>query len=147
MILFSPAFSLNWNSYLIKPLLPLKYFDLSLPSAAPLEYRVDSSTSFDGYSASFTAVERANRLSNPQKLKALPVKIFANPKDIIVNFSGIMRWLKHHGLTQRWAVDIVRPKPRISGTYNHLIIDERSLGTSEWNRVKQSLVSFFISLS
>lgn len=70
-----------------------------------------------------------------------PLLAFAEPEDELVSFDGVKAEVAANG---RWRVESISNRGHtLPKSYHHLIVDEPSLGTSEWNRLRSEVGKFF----
>jgi esterase/lipase len=135
VILLAPALSLRLlpqSAYLLTILPPVS---LSVPNVAPPLYRRFASTPLFWYRNTINLYEETRILSQSSRLSTIPTLIIANPRDELVSFTGLESWLKDNQLSDHWSLEAIRPAgidPHIPG---HVIIDSRSLGKTEWERL------------
>jgi hypothetical protein len=79
-------------------------------------------------------------------VRGVPALIFLNPRDELVSPSGTTSWIESNGLQSTWRIVEVHPRSASSEMAEHLIIDEPSLGESEWRRVTDEMNSFLTSV-
>ena len=73
----------------------------------------------------------------PDKLTKIKALVVTSPKDELVNERGVLSWLEKNKLP--WKHVQVRPKAKVNFLGKHLIIDSRSLGDSEWERLSKEI--------
>jgi len=141
MVLFAPSVSLRSTSYAPKLITGLRAFDLSLPSFAPEKYRQHHSTSLHSYNALFKTISAVQELSRGEAIGKIETLVFISPTDEFVSLSRLRNWKEKNHLVN-WKVEKVYPRTPDHRDFFHLIIDEPSLGTEEWTRVREMLKNF-----
>ncbi len=141
MVFFAPAFVLSGKIQLIRLLLPLKYFGLSIPSKNPKPYRAHDSTPLTAYSALFSLANSVRKISADSPLHKIDTLILLSQEDELISWDKLTQWLKRNSLN-RWKLESVKPKASFEGSYEHLIVDEASLGSEEWKRVSEKILDF-----
>ncbi len=139
MVFLAPAVSLSTKTRFIELLTPFRFVGSSLPSLTPPQYRSRGTTPLAAYNAMFSLEGDAEKLTRKQELNEIPTKIFLSSGDELVSVKRLKRWLSKNELVT-WTVHELAP----SGTsYNHLIVDEDSLGHAEWERLTSEISAFF----
>jgi pimeloyl-ACP methyl ester carboxylesterase len=137
MVLFAPAITLRWSSWLLYPL--QSFPDVVLPSAAPEAYRANDFAPVSAYLALYAGV-RQFREAVDQRLN-IPVLLFMHPRDELVSDNGLREFISEFELDRWRYVDV--QKSRDSATVlNHLIIGPHSLGTEAWERLRLQMLEF-----
>ncbi|MCB0324933.1 MAG: alpha/beta fold hydrolase [Bdellovibrionales bacterium] len=142
LVLIAPPVSLQWYSYAIRALTPLRIFGASVPSLAPEAYRVHPWTSLAMYHAT---LETISHITPPRTgvmaLRQLPALVFLNPRDELVDSDGVVAWIDEHQL-EHWKVTLLTPTPVDEDLPEHLIIDPSSLGEKQWDVFQREVTSF-----
>lgn len=141
MVFFAPSIRLNFTSQLARIIRPLSYFNIALLSLMPEEYRRFKHPSARSYDALFDVVDEISNPQNANRLNDIPTKIFMSEDDELISFSRTERWINQNQLTN-WSIQKVDPKPTLESSLNHLVIDEKTLGQEEWQRVMRETVAF-----
>ncbi len=139
MVLFAP--SLNASiAYGLKWLTPFPR--LVIPSFSLPSYRANSGTPMAAYQALFDAIRHFNR--NTSSKINVPTIIFIDPLDEVVSYRKLKRMVASKKLDQ-WAFCLLKEN-RIGVTQpiHHLIIDEASLGKTEWGRVQKIMIQHLL---
>ena len=139
LVLLAPPFGLRTSIQLIRPLLPLRYLHLRLPSAAPRAYRFCSSTDLTAYHAAVRLVDAVADVD--QRLSETPTLIFMREDDNLNDAEKLKRWMKKNELTT-WNLVVLPPTPKRHPLPAHLIIDQASLGSDLWKQLSDQLVAF-----
>ncbi len=104
------------------------------------EYRANEGTSLAAYRAMFSLVGDVQQgASQPLDI---PTLVFVNTKDELVSEKRLARWMERRGL-RHWEIEAVLPlQPSISPSYQHLMIDEPSMGVAAWSRMAERIRQF-----
>ena len=142
VILLAPALSLRLlpqSGYLLTLFPPTT---LSVPNVAPPRYRRFANTPLFWYRNIFSLYSATRILGNPQRLASVPTVIVANPRDELVSLTGLHEWLRDNQLAATWRLSTIRPAAISPTTPEHLIIDQHSLGFTEWENLLASIKQF-----
>lgn len=145
MALLAPAVSLDWKASLLRLLAHLSFLPISLPSLSPERYRRSATTSLSAYQALFRIVDNIEQLENPQRIGAIPTEVFICRDDELIDSADLRQWMKDNALSA-WRLSYLRPSSSISHPYGHIILDEFSLGTMEWQRLTRAISSHLLSV-
>jgi dienelactone hydrolase len=137
MVLFAPAISLRWSSYLLYPL--QAFPEVVLPSAAPDGYRANDFAPVSAYLALYEGIGRFN--DSVDASLNIPVLLFMHPRDELVSDNRIRDFIDRHDLT-RWQYVSVDKSEGAANVLNHLIIGPDSLGVAAWLKVREQMLSF-----
>ena len=146
LILFAPALSLCTLPAIASALHLPPAVSWRTPNLAPRAYRRYPTTPAFWYSNTLELHREIQTVSNVSVMKNIPTLVFLNPRDELVSRRGIASWIDSNGLRQSWQEVVVNPTPEASDVAEHLIIDEHSLGASEWTRVKEEIHAFLRSV-
>jgi len=135
MILLAPALSLKWNTNKLAPALNLAPNDFEIPSFSPKEYRAHPTTRIDQYTALFELFNEFDK-SSKSELYKVKTLVFIDPDDELVSPNGLEEIANK---TDNWVLKNIHFENSI---YNHLIIDEKSLGVELWQKLKLEILSF-----
>ncbi|MCB0332918.1 MAG: alpha/beta fold hydrolase [Bdellovibrionales bacterium] len=130
----APPFALTLTGRAVGLLTWLRVFELSLPSAAPADYRLHSTTSLRAYHASLSLIDALSYHKDFSELSELPGVVVVSEDDELVSSAGVKRFLKDKSLA-RWPVETVTAV----GEYKHMIFDEHHVNAHDWNRMLQSI--------
>jgi esterase/lipase len=101
----------------------------TLPSRNHPEYRANDGTSLGAYRALF---EIQDELRNRARPRDDSVLVLVNPEDELVSASKLRR-RADEARWGRWQIeDILTLRPSLSPVYQHLFIDEPSMGREAW---------------
>jgi hypothetical protein len=76
-------------------------------------------------------------------LNSVPALVLVNPEDEMVSLPRIQRRLARSGWG-RWSLESVGPiQPSLKPDYQHLTIDEPSMGPGAWLRMQRQILEFF----
>lgn len=141
MILFAPGLSLRLltqSAYILTLFPPLT---TEVRNLAPAGYKRFQYTPLFWYRNTIDLYDKTRRLSS-DRLARTPTLVFSNPSDELVSKEGLEDWITDNHLESSWRVVSVRSRQRTPLILDHIIIDETSLGPTEWNRVKRSIEGF-----
>lgn len=138
LILFAPSLSIRTAPSLVRLLLPLRFFGLSLPSLAPPSYQAHSSTSLQAYHA---LMRNIDYLATVPRHVNVPTLVFSSPKDFLVSFSGLKKWIKKNKLSN-WILVPISPKKDGIDKSLHIIIDDSRLNSTNWALIGEQIQSF-----
>lgn len=141
LVLLAPAISLRQRSWIIRALTPLRFFGLSLPSLSPKPYRLRSATPLSFYRATFDTADAVRSSANSTGLRFTSVLLFLTSEDEMVDAEETEQYFQNSktaSLTSVW----LKPKPKRSDSFNHLLIDEEVLGQAAWTELRNALVTF-----
>jgi hypothetical protein len=68
--------------------------------------------------------------------------VILNPKDELVSPGGVRDWIAARQLQPAWGVQEINPKPSERTIPEHLMVDEHSLGATEWRTLLSDIRSF-----
>lgn len=146
LILFAPALSLRTLPALASALHLPPALSWRTPNLAPRAYRRYPTTPTFWYANTLELHRDLQTLSDSSHVRDIPTLVLLNPRDELVSSSGIESWIDENGLRKSWRVVSVYPDSHASDVAEHLIIDEQSLGSSEWARVKNEIKIFLTSV-
>jgi pimeloyl-ACP methyl ester carboxylesterase len=137
VVLLAPALSITRASWVVRPLTPLRYLGLSLPSFSPKKHKRSSFTPLGAYNALF---DLASSLQDLKKGSAATLEGFASargvvlisPADGLVRYNGVKRWLKEQNL--KWRLVTLRPQHTNGLIADHLLFDKETMGKS-WEKM------------
>jgi alpha-beta hydrolase superfamily lysophospholipase len=144
MVLLAPALALRplpRTAYFVRWFGPLK---LRVRNLAPSSYRRFDTTPLFWYTNIIDLYDETRTLRRPQRLRTIPTLIFMSREDELISFSNLEAWIEENHLSASWKIEEVQPQPKDSDLYEHLIIDERSLGVEQWRRMVERITSFLI---
>ena len=105
----------------------------TLPSRNHPEYRANSGTSLGAYRALF-AIQDELRNAEPRGRQD-DVLVLVNPDDELVSARKLRRRAEKSGWS-RWQIeDVLTLRPSLSPVYQHLFIDEPSMGSEAWEHL------------
>jgi pimeloyl-ACP methyl ester carboxylesterase len=137
MVLFAPAISLKWSSYLLYPMQVLP--GVFLPSVAPQAYRANDFAPVSAYLALYEGVRQFNEAAGQQL--NIPTLVFMHPRDELVSASRIRDFIQTHALSE-WRYVEVRKSDGAANVLDHLIISEDSVGTDAWRLISRQMLDF-----
>lgn len=139
-ILLAPPISLRWYTNGIKPFLPLHYLGLPVFTLAPKEYRLYKFPSLSLYNALYDLRDRLDEIKESEKLQEIKSLVFLSPKDEFISHKSNIKWIRTN--FPSWKIVEIRPEPEIQNSWEHLIIDQMSLGLTSWNKMKEDIKEF-----
>lgn len=114
---------------------------IGLPSKNLEEYRAEDTTSLNCYKAMDEGRKHLEEIRS--KNFNIPTLLIIDPDDELVSLKKTKKFLNHYKLNDFWKVFLVSNKDtELEKSYHHLIIDEKSLGKKEWQRLLERLSSF-----
>ena len=143
IVLIAPALALRRKTNVVKFLAQFKNLQLSLPSAAPKQYRAFSWTSLHSYDAAFSTIDKLQNLDNIEVIDSNNTLVLMSEKDEIVDYHGVTKWIRGYQL-DNWQVNTLTPKPDSQPLCHHLIVDEPSLGAEQWEQFTRQITNFLI---
>jgi alpha-beta hydrolase superfamily lysophospholipase len=108
---------------------------------APEQYRVHSSTSLQMYHATFDVVAALNANPPPLALKQTPILLILAEDDEVVDSPEVADFFTSNKFSAITNLRVV-PEPLLKHSFNHLIVDENTLGAEEWRRVSNAISGF-----
>lgn len=143
MALLAPALSLRTYVQIASVLSLFPPVSWRVRNVAPLEYRRFATTPLFWYRNVMDIYDDTRSVPHPEALRDIPTRVFVSPDDELVSDSGIVEWIGEHGLHSSWEVVETTPQPAHDGLFDHLIIDEASLGEVAWHRMLHSILELF----
>jgi esterase/lipase len=136
MILLAPALQLRKTSGFVRAL-DILGPQFVVPSFSPKEYRANSGTTMAAYDSLFSIGRRIRRAGAANFHQAnVPTLILIDPADELVSPVGLHQFVEQHHLSKWKIQDVSNNEATVRPKYHHLIIDQASLGSREWLRVK-----------
>ncbi len=142
MILIAPALSLRTVDEAAGVLTWLPAMTVEVPNVAPREYRRFSTTPLFWYQNTLSLYADAKWDEGLSKLASVETLVFVNPRDELVSWKGTQSWIASYELKSGWTVEVVRPRSKAIKTFEHLMIDEQSLGEEVWGQMKERIARF-----
>ena len=137
--LFAPALALKTYAQLVRLFIPLGFFGIPGFSVAPYEYRKYSFPSFKLYKSLFDTYNEVQTLKNPVRFKKTTLNILLAEGDELVSNSGIRRWLDKNQLAEFAKIETFEFEETVPD-YKHQIIDPATLGTKNWERIREIIL-------
>ena len=141
LILLAPAIRLRWYLRLLQPFCFLARFKYSVPNFVPAAYRTYRFSPVTSYASTSDVVKGVTCLKNPDRFSATKVLLAMSPKDGLLHLSGMPNWLRTNHLAG-WELEVLDARPEISKTLNHLVVDQPTLGASEWQKLTKIIKQF-----
>jgi hypothetical protein len=142
MVLLAPALALRLlprSAYLLTWVWPLK---LAVRNLAPEGYRRLNYTPLFWYRNTIELYDETRELAHADRLQRIPTLILLSRDDELISRTILSEWLEHNHLGNAWRVEQVRPEPKTGNLYQHLIIDENSLGETPWREATARIAAF-----
>jgi len=142
MVLLAPALALRLlprSAYLLTWVWPLK---LAVRNLAPESYRRLDYTPLFWYRNTIELYDETRELAHVDRLQKIPTLILLSRDDELISRTILSEWLEHNHLVKTWRVEQVRPEPKTGNLYQHLIIDENSLGETQWRDTTARIAAF-----
>lgn len=141
LFLFAPAISTHFFTHFIQGTKVLGREHL-LPSAIRDDYRANDFNSVAAYLELFRTQKLF--LKDAQKVRLdIPTHVYIDPKDHLVSIKGIRKFIKKHKLNMQWKVHEVESKL----TFNHINIDQASLGDIQWLELERNIQAELSSIT
>lgn len=139
-IFIAPAAWIHWYSQIPQY---LSFFSgrLGIPSGNLRSYRSQDTTSVAAYQAMADA-RKAVEKADPQ-LYQKDTLIFLDPEDELVSLKKLKSFKEESDLKSWNIVTVTNADHTLEKSFHHLIVDEPSLGKSEWKRVLSQIEKFF----
>lgn len=141
MVFLAPALSLRFlprSAYILRWFGPLNF---RFPNRAPSDYRRFRLTPLFWYENLIDVYEETRTLTQSDKLRPIPTLLLMSRQDELISFSGLTSWIKENELNT-WKIGELHPRPLGSDLYEHLVIDERSLGIDQWREMVNTITVF-----
>ena len=142
LVLLAPAISLRPLLALLADIGLPPALSWSVPNIAPDLYRRYPITPLFWYSNTLTLSEETQTLQHSQSLKDIPTLIALNPDDELISESGTTEWITRNNLSPAWRTFAIHKDTEGRHLPEHVIVDERSLGTVEWQQMKGTIREF-----
>ena len=142
MVLLAPAISLRGALDVLTALHLPPPITWAFPNLAPQEYRRYDYTPLFWYSNTLALYRGIDEGREATRLAAIPTLVVLNEEDEIVSPEGMAQLLERKKLGPSWRIKMVHPKNSQFPRKEHLIIDEASLGQTEWLRLRLLIRDF-----
>jgi pimeloyl-ACP methyl ester carboxylesterase len=141
LFLIAPPLALTRSAGLVRLLTPFYRLGWSLPSLAPKEIRVRSTTTMADYQAMLTLIDHLNAASLSDNIRRIDAKLVLIAHDELVAAKGVEDWIKKRGL--QWQLLRLQsgPQPR------HLLLSELRTGSAAWRSLTHEMIGHFTSHS
>lgn len=137
-VLLAPAFT---PSFWASCLRMTRYFPrFPVPSFSPLAYRANNVLPGCAYSALFASAERVECLAK----SPFPAVVYINPRDEIVSFSSIKKFIHKKQGVLGWPVKSVLRSPEVRGGYRHFLFSRSDMGEHVWRGMLRDAVDFLL---
>ena len=141
-IFFAPALTPRMYTRLV--LFLVKIFPF-LPSRSSRKYIANrEGTSAAAYRALFL-LERMLKRGKISEILNIPTTVMMRREDELVSYRGIKQFIDNNRLSNWSLKPIPRKEKRlvVDGAFQHLIIDEKSVGSKQWEVVIETIQEFF----
>lgn len=139
MIMFAPALTLNWYAHGIRTLF-LLHDTVLIPSLGPKDFNAHRKIPIAAYRALFQSFNAV--YDNDFKYCNLKTLVFINDKDELVSARRLRYTLLDQDLYNWKLVQVDTSKSSLRERYNHIIINEPSVGAQEWAKIKEEIDNF-----
>ncbi len=143
MVFLAPALSLR---LLPRSAYILRWFgtlNLRIPNLAPSAYRRFRLTPLFWYDNLIDVYEETRVLTRSERLRPIPTLLLMSRDDELISFTGLKSWIEVNQL-ETWKLQELQPHPIEPDLYEHLIIDELSLGIDQWREMVLTITAFLI---
>jgi alpha-beta hydrolase superfamily lysophospholipase len=131
-VFFAPAISLKVYTHLIR-LGNLFGKTAVIPGRTPAPYRVNNGTPVAAYNALFEHIKSIK--SNSSERLNFDILIFLDPKDELVSFKALQRFILNEGFDRWCLVSINTEDKYTTDSYHHLMIDPDTAGNEAWHAI------------
>lgn len=138
LLLIAPALSLSRRSKMLYAVTWLHHLNLGLPSVAKPRFRAHRFVSFDIYRGLLDAIYELECRELPTWETKIPALVVLSDDDTLVSSAGVRDWIALHHLSNWELLDVPAP----SAEYGHMILDEDSLGNSNWKVLNERVEKF-----
>lgn len=138
-ILIAPAIATRWYTG-ITPFLPLPSAAF-LPSKNHPDYRANAGTSLGAYRAMFRLIREVNESAKNKSDINVPTLVALHREDELVSPGGTEKWIQNHAWTNWKIFWVDHSTSKLKPSYNHLMIDETSLGAEPWEKLQFAIQS------
>ncbi len=135
MVLFAPALSIHYYSHIFT--LFSSFPNVVIPSFSPEEYRANTGTPIGAYNALYEAIDHFE--DNLSDRINIPTILFIDKSDELVSYTGILELINTQKLTH-WQVESIKKGEDARADYNHLIVDEPSVGSRQWEHMLSKMI-------
>jgi pimeloyl-ACP methyl ester carboxylesterase len=142
MALIAPALALRASSEAVRALTPLRHLHVALPSLCPERYRARRWTPLQEYHGLLQLLHEVSPLETGSPHASIPTRIFMDPRDELVSYRGVERWLSENRLTT-WRLEPARKDHRARPRSPHLLLSEESAGPTCWRALTQGILEHF----
>jgi alpha-beta hydrolase superfamily lysophospholipase len=147
VILLAPAIKLRPFTHGLRPFLPMLSRVVSVPLG---NRRMEERYRFHHrgvpravYKTFFEIYDQYQfRRKNKKYLKSVDGLVFVHPRDELVSYRRLRRWLRKHS---NWELKQLSNRQADFGRFKHLIIDETTLGKENYKFLLTEAVNFLLS--
>ncbi len=113
---------------------------LWLPSFTPTEYRANRRTRFAAFKSMYDLSDEFEK----RKLNDKSTLVFINPKDELLKLNEMKTMFEEQKL-KNWNVIEVSKSNDAKHYLNHLIVDEKSLGSESYQKMSAEIIKYFLN--
>lgn len=138
-VLLAPATAIRTRSYLLRLLFFLGK-QWMLPSFTPEAYRANKALPLHIYQCLFA--EEKKLLKGMCSQLDIPTLIILDPKDELISYQKLQRLIKQYKLTQSKVLALHHHLEGRAGRYHHLILNEETMGATNWQLATNAMQQF-----
>ena len=138
MVLFAPSLSIHYSSQILA--LFSLFPNVVIPSFSPEEYRANAGTPVAAYNALYQAIDHFE--DNLSDRINIPTILFIDKSDELVSYTGLMELINAQKLSH-WQIESIKKGEDARTHYNHLIVDEASVGSQQWEHMLSKMIILF----
>jgi hypothetical protein len=75
-------------------------------------------------------------------LQTIPTLVLMSAEDELISSSLLKTWIDEKHLERTWQIEEVHPLSHDPDLYEHLIIDEESMGVQSWHKLVEGIAAF-----
>ncbi|MBL6989596.1 MAG: alpha/beta hydrolase [Bacteriovoracaceae bacterium] len=140
MLLFAPAITPHSYTRLIK-LVKILGLSFIIPSFSPKAYKANPGTSVAAYMSTFASIDHFLKHSKDRLKKLnIPTIVYAEKNDELVSYNALSSFIHSNNFTN-WKLTLVKS----SNVFRHLIIDQKSLGSTQWSKFERDIDQMLIN--
>ena len=138
-VLFAPALSLRWTSYLVKAffLFGEEYY---LNSWSPETYRMMAGAKMKHYKGLFRTIDSLHHHVDP-KIHNIPTLVIMDPKDELVSLRGIKKFVSKNKLTHWQINEVDNSESNLKDKLHHLVTSQEAVGPNMWSEIRRNFLN------